>query len=59
MSFDLKAELLAIASSHEGKTMLADVVQELASRTDNNIDNSLADLLTKALGVDKPADAGD
>jgi len=57
MSFDLKAELLAIASSHEGKTMLADVVQELVSKTDNSIDDKLAQMLSEALGVDKPADA--
>lgn len=53
MSFDLKAELLAIASSHEGKTMLADVVQELASRTDNKIDDSLSRAVRSALGVDR------
>jgi len=57
VSFDLKAELLAIASSHEGKTMLADVVQELVSKTDNSIDDKLAQMLSEALGVDKPADA--
>ena len=57
MSFDLKAELLAIASSHEGKTMLADVVQELVSKTDNSIDDKLAQMLSEALGVSKPADA--
>ena len=56
MSFDLKKELLAIASSHEGKTMLADVVQELASRTDNSIDDKLSDLFRSAMNVD---DAGD
>lgn len=49
MSFDLKAELLAIAFSHEGKTMLADVVQELASRTDNNIDDKLSDMFRDAI----------
>ena len=56
MSFDLKAELLAIASSHEGKTMLADVVQELASRTDNSIDDKLSGLVRSALGVDNAGD---
>ena len=56
MSFDLKAQLLAIASSHEGKSMVADLIDDLASRSDNKIDDALAKAVRSGLGVE---DAGD
>ena len=52
MSFDLKAQLLAIASSHEGKSMVADLIDDLASRSDNKIDDALAKAVRSGLGVD-------
>lgn len=57
MSFDLKAELFAIASSHEGKSMVADLIDDLVSRSDNTIDDALARAVRSGLGVDKPTDA--
>ena len=56
MSFDLKAQLLSIVSSHEGKTLVADLIDDLASRSDNTIDDALAKAVRSGLGVDNAGD---